>query len=132
MKKISTLLLLMVACLTASAQYQASPEILKARTEFQDNKFGIYIHWGLYSMLGNGEWVMSNRNINYKEYTHLADGFYPSKFDAEEWVKAFKAAGVRDCTLKLYPGLRHEILNEKPQRDQITNDIETWLLSKLP
>ena len=46
--------------------------------------------------------------------------------------EAFKAAGVRDCTLKLYPGLRHEILNEKPQRDQITNDIETWLLSKLP
>ena len=98
MKKISTLLLLMVACLTASAQYQASPEILKARTEFQDNKFGIYIHWGLYSMLGNGEWVMSNRNINYKEYTHLADGFYPSKFDAEEWVKAFKAAGARYVT----------------------------------
>lgn len=98
MKTISTLLLLMVACLTASAQYQASPEILKARTEFQDNKFGIYIHWGLYSMLGNGEWVMSNRNINYKEYTHLADGFYPSKFDAEEWVKAFKAAGARYVT----------------------------------
>ena len=98
MKKISTLLLLMVACLTASAQDQASPEILKARTEFQDNKFGIYIHWGLYSMLGNGEWVMSNRNINYKEYTHLADGFYPSKFDAEEWVKAFKAAGARYVT----------------------------------
>lgn len=98
MKKISTLLLLMVACLTASAQYQASPEILKASTEFQDNKFGIYIHWGLYSMLGNGEWVMSNRNINYKEYTHLADGFYPSKFDAEEWVKAFKAAGARYVT----------------------------------
>lgn len=98
MKKISTLLLLMVACLTASAQYQALPEILKARTEFQDNKFGIYIHWGLYSMLGNGEWVMSNRNINYKEYTHLADGFYPSKFDAEEWVKAFKAAGARYVT----------------------------------
>ena len=46
--------------------------------------------------------------------------------------EAFRAAGVRDCTLKLYPGLRHEILNEKPQRDQITNDIETWLLSKLP
>ena len=46
--------------------------------------------------------------------------------------EAFKAAGVRDCTLKLYPGLRHEILNEKPHRDQITNDIETWLLSKLP
>ena len=46
--------------------------------------------------------------------------------------EAFRAAGVRDCTLKLYPGLRHEILNEKPQRDQITQDIETWLLSRLP
>ena len=45
---------------------------------------------------------------------------------------AFQKAGMQDVTLKLYPGLRHEILNEKPQRDQITNDIETWLLSKLP
>ena len=78
MKKLSTLIMLLVVCLTASAQYTPSPEIVKARKEFQDNKFGIYIHWGLYSMLGNGEWVMSTRNIKYQEYTHLADGFYPS------------------------------------------------------
>lgn len=44
---------------------------------------------------------------------------------------AFKAAGMRDCTLKLYPGLRHEILNEKAYAPAITKDIETWLLSKL-
>ena len=38
---------------------------------------------------------------------------------------------MRDCTLKLYPGLRHEILNEKAYAAEITNDIETWLLSRL-
>ena len=44
---------------------------------------------------------------------------------------AFRAAGMRDCTLKLYPGLRHEILNEKTYAADITKDIEAWLLSRL-
>lgn len=43
----------------------------------------------------------------------------------------FRRAGVQDCTLKLYPGLRHEILNEKAQRQQIFEDIGQWLTSKL-
>lgn len=42
----------------------------------------------------------------------------------------FRRAGVQDCTLKLYPGLRHEILNEKAQQ-QIFEDIGQWLTSKL-
>ena len=44
---------------------------------------------------------------------------------------AFRAAGMRDCTLKLYPGLRHEILNEKAYTADITKNIEAWLLSRL-
>lgn len=44
---------------------------------------------------------------------------------------AFRAAGVRDCTLTLYPDLRHEILNEKAHAARITEDICTWLLSRL-
>lgn len=43
----------------------------------------------------------------------------------------FRHAGVQDCTLKLYPGLRHEILNEKAQQQQIFEDIGQWLTSKL-
>ncbi len=43
----------------------------------------------------------------------------------------FRRAGVQDCTLKLYPGLRHEILNEKAQQQQIFEDIGLWLTSKL-
>ena len=40
---------------------------------------------------------------------------------------AFKRAGVRDVTLKLYPGLRHEILNEAAMRDTVYGDIGAWL-----
>ena len=43
----------------------------------------------------------------------------------------FRRAGVQDCTLKLYPGLRHAILTEKPQQQQIFEDIGQWLTSKL-
>ena len=43
----------------------------------------------------------------------------------------FRRAGMQDCTLKLYPGLRHEILNEKAQQQQIFEDIGQWLASKL-
>ena len=43
----------------------------------------------------------------------------------------FRRAGVQDCTLTLYPGLRHEILNEKAQQQQIFEDIGQWLTSKL-
>lgn len=89
-------LLLAVVLSSAKAQtYQPSAENLKARQEFQDNKFGVFLHWGLYSMLATGEWTMTNKNLNYKEYAKLAGGFYPSKFSAAEWVSAIKASGAR-------------------------------------
>lgn len=79
----------------AQKDYQASKENLENRAEFQDAKFGMFIHWGLYSMLGSGEWVMNNKNITWKEYEKLASGFYPSKFDAAAWVSTAKAAGMK-------------------------------------
>ena len=79
-------LLFAASFLPAKAQtYQPSAENLKARQEFQDNKFGIFLHWGLYCMLATGEWTMTNKDLNYKEYAKLAGGFYPSKFSAAEW-----------------------------------------------
>ena len=74
--------------------YQPTKENLQARQEFQDDKFGIFLHWGLYSMLATGEWTMTNKDLNYKEYAKLAGGFYPSKFDAAKWVAAIKASGA--------------------------------------
>ena len=50
---------------TAYSQlYTPAPENLAARKDFQDMKFGMFIHWGASSVLGSGEWVMNNRNIN--------------------------------------------------------------------
>ena len=85
-KHFITFLLLvgMTASLTAQQKYQPTEANLKARSEFQDNKFGIFLHWGLYVMLATGEWTMTNNNLNYKEYAKLAGGFYPSKFDADK------------------------------------------------
>lgn len=95
--RIAFLAALLVATLPLSAQpdYVPSPEILKARSEFQDDKFGIMICWGIYSMMGDGEWVMNDKNLNWEEYAKLAEGFYPSKFNAAEWVSAIKASGAR-------------------------------------
>lgn len=43
----------------------------------------------------------------------------------------FKRTGITDCTLKLYPGLRHELLNEKAHRDEVYQDIWSWMEEKL-
>lgn len=74
--------------------YVPSDGNLEARTGFQDAKFGIFLHWGLYSMLGTGEWTMTVDNINYLEYAKLANAFYPHDFDAGEWVSAIKRSGA--------------------------------------
>lgn len=96
MKRILSLLAIAVlAAASVFAQYVPTEENEKAREVFQDNKFGIFIHWGIYSMMARGEWVQSVENLNAAEYAHLADGFYPSKFNADEWVKTIKEAGAR-------------------------------------
>ncbi len=91
--------LLMAASLAfpaiAQPGYTPTKENLEARKEFQDNKFGIFLHFGLYSMLADGEWIMTNKDLNYKEYAKLAGGFYPSNFNAAEWVSAIKASGAK-------------------------------------
>ena len=57
MKKRFVVLGLLLLCLGGKAQdaYVPSPENLEARKEFQDSKFGIFLHWGLYSMLAQGD-----------------------------------------------------------------------------
>lgn len=59
----------------------------------------MFIHWGVYSLLANDEWVMQNRNIHVPEYEWLASTFNPVKFDAREWVSLAKAAGMGYITI---------------------------------
>jgi alpha-L-fucosidase len=62
---------------------------------WRDAKFGMFIHWGLYSILGRGEWVMHAEKIPAEEYAKLADEFKPQKFDANEWASIAKEAGMK-------------------------------------
>jgi alpha-L-fucosidase len=83
----------------AQPGYVPSAENIESRKAFQDDKFGIFIHWGIYSMFADGEWVMHNKNINNEEYAKHASGFYPSKFNAAEWVSVIKASGAKYITI---------------------------------
>jgi len=79
--------------------YVPTKENLKARQWFQEAKFGLFIHWGVYSVLGDGEWVMNNQNISIDDYEKLPSFFNPIEFDAEEWVKMAKDAGMKYITI---------------------------------
>ncbi|MBS1866899.1 MAG: alpha-L-fucosidase, partial [Acidobacteria bacterium] len=83
----------------AQSTYQLSAENLKARQEFQDAKFGLFIHWGIYSVLGDGEWVLHNRKLQLHDYERLPTYFDPEKFDAKAWVALAKAAGMKYITI---------------------------------
>ncbi len=66
---------------------------------FHEARFGMFIHWGLYSLLGRGEWVMYRERIPAAEYARLADQFNPKKFDAEAWVALARDAGMKYMVL---------------------------------
>lgn len=58
-------------------------------------KFGMFIHWGLYSIPGRGEWVMQSEGIPAQEYARLADDLKPEHFDADAWAQLARDAGMR-------------------------------------
>lgn len=62
---------------------------------FQEAKFGLFIHWGLYSVPASGEWVQFGRNIPGQEYEKFAQQFNPVKFNAKDWVSMAKQAGMK-------------------------------------
>lgn len=61
---------------------------------WRDAKLGMFIHWGVYSIIGRGEWVMHHEQIPYEEYRRTAMTFNPQRFDANEWAKLAKDAGM--------------------------------------
>ena len=88
-------------CSTIIAQqnYQPSPENIEAREWFQKARFGLFIHWGVYSVLGDGEWVMNNQQIPVSTYEKIPAFFNPTEFDAKEWLDMVKAAGMKYITI---------------------------------
>jgi alpha-L-fucosidase len=107
MKNLIFITLFSLGVLTASSQqysypmdeYTPTPGNLESRKEFQEMRFGMFIHWGIYSVLGDGEWVMFQQKIPFNTYKRLADFFNPQEFDAKEWVKIAKSAGMKYITI---------------------------------
>ena len=77
------------------AKGPATSPIAEARQWFEDAKYGLFIDWGIDSLLGKGESVMDNDKLSIREYAKLLPRFNPTRFDAEAWVKLAKQAGVK-------------------------------------
>jgi len=66
---------------------------------FDQARFGMFVHFGIYSQLGRGEWVMYEEDIPRHRYERLAESFNPTEFDAGEWVSLARRAGARYINL---------------------------------
>ena len=92
----------------AASTILASPRLLLARDPgesdgtfnarlawWREARFGLFIHWGIYAVLGLGEWAMNNLKIPERAYQPLAKRFNPTQYNPRDWVKAAKAAGMK-------------------------------------
>ena len=67
---------------------------------FSDARFGMFIHWGIYSVCGRGEWVRNRERIPQKEYADLYGAqFKAENYNPKEWAKAAKEAGMKYMVL---------------------------------
>ena len=89
----------LAAAFLLRADYAPEKWNLEARDKFAAQRFGIFIHWGIYANYAQGEWYQQNIGIDTETYGRMMDGFYPSKFDAKEWVRVFKDAGAKYVTI---------------------------------
>ncbi len=107
MNKIITLVLLLLSpsALKAQGDYRPGEANLKAREWFQDAKFGLFVHWGVYSVMagggeyGNAEWIMEDKQLTVDQYEKLPAFFNPIAFDPAEWVSLVKEAGMKYITI---------------------------------
>ena len=66
---------------------------------WQEARFGMFVHWGLYAQLGRHEWVMNRERIPVAEYEKLADTWHPTERPAREWAALAKQAGMKYMVL---------------------------------
>ena len=93
------LIFLNVSPIFSQENYTPTAENIEARQWFEDAKFGLFIHWGVYSVLGDGEWVMNNQNISVDSYEKLPAFFNPVDYKPSEWVTMAKEAGMKYITI---------------------------------
>lgn len=101
----ATVILTLSPTVFAQEVYEPTKENLENRHWFQDAKFGLFVHWGVYSVMGGGgnpgvaEWFMEQKKIPIAKYEKLPAFFNPIYFDAAEWVQMAKNAGMKYITI---------------------------------
>jgi len=109
--KTKAFLVLIIAGLMISCNPQKNVDYLSETPEqkdqrmewFRDARFGMFIHWGLYAIpagewngeTGYGEWIRESAHIPLEQYDKFVDQFNPVRFNADEWVKMAKDAGMK-------------------------------------
>lgn len=88
---------------------------------WKDRRFGMFMHWGLYSILGEGEWAMFNKPIDKDEYRLLLERFTAEKFNPRVWVDAAKAAGMKYMVLTARHHDGFSLFNSKYSVDDFTS-----------
>ncbi len=73
-----------------AATMSANPHL----TWWRKARFGMFIHWGVYSVPARGEWILFTERIDVREYKKFADGFTAARFDPAAWARAAKEAGM--------------------------------------
>ena len=99
-----------LAALCAMTVYAANEPLSESKEQrdarmqwFRDARFGMFVHWGLYAVpagewnsnKGYGEWFLEETKIPVSRYEQFANQFNPVKFDAREWVRMAKSAGMK-------------------------------------
>lgn len=101
---------------------------------WQNDRFGMFIHWGLYSIPASGEWIMSEKEMTVEEYHKYFEFFNPVDYNPKKWVRVAKMAGMKYIVLtaKHHDGFclfdsaytEYKSTNTKAGRDLVKEFVE--------
>lgn len=77
----------------------ASPTPIPRIVNFEKLGFGMFVHWGVYSVLGQGEWILHHSKMPLPEYEKIKERFRAENFDARQWARMARDAGMRYITI---------------------------------
>jgi len=111
-------------------------EYMKRTEWFRNDRFGMFIHWGLYAIPARGEWVRSVERISKEDYQQFFDEFDPVDYDPKAWAALAKKAGMKYAvmTAKHHDGFclfdskytEYKSTNTKSGRDLIREYLEAF------
>jgi len=141
-KKISiAFMMLVVLASTASSQKkklgtETDAQKKKRMEWWTDARFGMFIHWGLYSLGARHEWLKHNEHMTNEEYQKYFDIYNPDHFDPHKWARAAKAAGMKYAVLttKHHEGFclfdskytDYKSMNTKAHRDLVKEYVQAF------